>query len=297
MKSTLFAGLLALSALSLSAQPSATMRPDWLASYDAGWSYSSKEELTRGGARAGEVSVSRFEFSLSGRTKLTEATSFAYGLVYATNRLETSTLILPDELSELSFNFGLMHRVSRTWNLAVSLRPGIYGDFDKFNHDSFNAPLLATAAYSPSRELTWLFGLNVNSFSDNPVLPILGVRWQFAPAWLFNLGFPRSGFTYQYSEQLSLTAGVSFQGGSYYVGHDPRSTPLALPAAPSLANTYLDYREIRAGLALDYQLDENLKLTLDLGAVTDRKFDWFDRDYRLDGDLGLYGALALRARF
>jgi len=297
MKSTLFAGLLALSALSLFAQPSATMPPDWLASYDAGWSYSSKEELTRSGARAGEVSVSRFEFSLSSRAKLTETISLSYGLAYATNRLNGSARILPDELSELSLNLGLMHQYSKTWNLAAYLRPGFYGDFDDLGRDSFNVPLLLTAAYAPTRELVWLFGLNVNTFSDNPVLPIVGVRWQFAPDWNFNLGFPRSGFTYQFSENLSLSAGIAFQGGSFRVGRDPRATPLSLPVAPSLVNTYLDYREIRAGLALDYKLGEDLKLTFDLGAVTDRKFDWFDRNYRLDGDAGTYFGLSLKGSF
>lgn len=154
MKSTLLTGLLALSNLSLLAQPSATMRPDLLASYDVGWSYSSKEDLTRRGARTGKVSVHRFDFSLSGRTKLTETTSFAYGLAYATNRLEASAPILPDELSEISLNLGVMHRFSHAWIFSAYLRPGFYGDFDTFNRDSFNAPFLATAAYSTSRELT-----------------------------------------------------------------------------------------------------------------------------------------------
>ena len=142
-----------------------------------------------------------------------------------------------------------------------------------------------------------MFGLNVNPFSDNPVLPIVGVRWQFTPGWLFNLGFPRSGFTCKYSEQFSLSAGVSFQGGSFRVGRDPRANPLLLPVGPSLADTYLDYREIRAGLSLDYALTETMKLSFDFGAVTDRKFDWFDRNYRLDGDAGSYFGLSLKGSF
>ncbi len=67
------------------------MRPAMLASYDLWWSYSSKEDLARGSARMGEVSVNRFGFSLSNRAKLTESTSLAYGLAYATNRLDAST--------------------------------------------------------------------------------------------------------------------------------------------------------------------------------------------------------------
>ena len=281
----------------LLAQPSATMRPGLLSSLEAGWSRSSKEDLSRGPTRVGEVAVQRYSLSVSGRTSLNPETGLLYGLAYATNRLDASAAILPDELAELSLNLGLTRQFSPTWIGAAYLRPGFYGDFDDFNGDSFNAPLLATLAYSPSRELTWLFGLNVNAFSDNPVLPILGVRWQFAPDWTFNVGFPRSGFTWKQSDRLSLNAGVSFQGGSFRVGRDPRATPLSLPALPRLADTYLDYREVRAGLSADYELTETLKISLEAGAVTDRKFDWFDRNYRLDGDAGTYLGLSIRGSF
>jgi hypothetical protein len=281
----------------LLAQPSATMRPGLLSSLEAGWSWSSQEDLSRGPARVGEVAVQRYSLSVSGRTSMNAETGLLYGLAYATNRLDASSGILPDELSELSLNLGLTRQFSPAWSGAAYLRPGFYGDFDDLNGDSFNAPLLATLAYSPARELTWLFGLNVNAFSDNPVLPILGVRWQFAPDWTFNVGFPRSGFTWKFSDQLSLQAGVAFQGGSFRVGRDPRATPLSLPPPPRLSDTYLDYREVRVGFSAAYALTETLKISLEAGAVTDRKFDWFDRNYRLDGDAGAYFGLSIRGSF
>lgn len=290
--------LLALALASgLLAQPSATMRPGLLSSLEAGWSWSSKEDLSRGPARVGEVAVQRYSLSVSGRSSLNAETGLLYGLAYTTNRLDASAGILPDELSEFSFNLGLTRQFSPAWSGATYLRPGFYGDFDDLDGDSFNTPVLATLAYSPARELTWLFGLNVNAFSDNPVLPILGVRWQFAPDWTFNVGFPRSGFTWKYSEQLSLQAGVAFQGGSFRVGRDPRASSLILPPAPSLSDTYLDYREVRVGLSADYALTETLKISLEAGAVTDRKFDWFDRNYRLDGDAGTYLGFSIRGSF
>jgi hypothetical protein len=76
----------------------------------------------------------------------------------------------------------------------VFLRPGFYGDFEEIAGDSFNVPVLALAQYGPRRELVWMFGLSVNAFSDHPVMPVAGVRWQFAQAWTFNLGFPQAGF-------------------------------------------------------------------------------------------------------
>lgn len=281
----------------LLAQPSATMRPGLLSSLETGWSWSSREDLSRGPARVGEVGVQRFNFSVSGRSALNADATLAYGIAYATNRLDASAAILPDELSELSLNLGLTRQLSPAWSAAAYLRPGFYGDFDRLDGDSFNTPVLATLAYSPSRELTWLLGLNVNAFSDNPVLPVLGVRWQFAPDWTFNVGFPRSGFAWKYSDQLSLNAGVAFQGGSFRVGRDPRASSLVLPPAPSLSDTYLDYREVRVGMSADYSLTDTLKISLEAGAVTDRKFDWFDRNYRLDGGTGTYFGLGLKGSF
>lgn len=294
MKLQLIVTFLAASA-TLGAQPSATWRPALLETFESGWSWSSREEVALSGGVVAEVAVTRFDLSLSGRAGLNEQTSLVYGLAYATNRFDASAAILPDELSEVSLNVGFVHRRSPAWSLAAFLRPGIYGDFDQLDGKSFNAPLIATAAYSPSTALTWRFGLNLNAFSENPVLPILGVRWQFAPQWTFNVGFPRSGLIWDVSDKISLGAGVGFQGGSFRVNRDPRPTPASV--GPSLANTYLDYREIRAGLSFDYALTPALELSLDAGVIADRKFDWFDRDYQLDGDGGISLAISLKGSF
>jgi hypothetical protein len=38
-------------------------------------------------------------------------------------------------------------------------------------------------------------------------------------------------------------------------------------------------------------------LAIDAGYVADRKFDYFDRDYILNGEPAAYGSIALRAAF
>lgn len=297
MKSLLLAILTLGGALSLCAQPSATMRPSLLASVASSIGYSSQEEVTHANRRVGEVSVTHFELSVSGRLPLDAERMFLYGLAYSTHELDHSGAILPERLAELSLNLGWQQKLTPQWSLAAFLRPGFYSDFDDFSSDSLNVPALLMANYAASRELIWTFGLNANPFSDNPVLPILGVRWQFAPEWTFNLGFPQSGFTWQASEQLSFRTGVRFEGGSFRVGRDPRATPLSLPVPPSLANTYLDYREVQVGLGADVKLSPTMSWAFDVGAITDRKFDWFDRDYRLDGDTGFYASISLKAAF
>jgi hypothetical protein len=177
--------------------------------------------------------------------------------------------------------------------VSVFARPGFYGDFTEMG-DSFNLPLLAMATYTRRKELVWTFGLNVNPMAENPVLPVAGVRWQFAPAWTFNLGFPQAGFIFQPNPKTIWRAGVSFQGGSFRIS-DNLGVPA--PGVARLANTFLDYREVRVGLGADLTLPAGFILTLDAGVVTDRQFDYYDRDYRLNGDPAAYGSIALRAAF
>lgn len=283
-----------LSALTAAAQPaSATFRPALLDAWSFGYSYSSKGDLARSGS-VGEVAVQRVDLSLSGRRPLKSGALLAYGFNFTTNELDvTSGTPLPDRLAELSLNLGLIRRFNPTWSVSAFARPGFYGDFTEIG-DSLNLPVLALANYTRRKELVWSFGLNVNPMSDNPVLPVAGVRWQFAPAWTFNLGFPQAGFIYEANPKATWRAGVSFQGGSFRIG-DNLGVPA--PGVARLANTRLDYREVRVGLGADLTLSAGFVLTLDAGMVTDRQFDYFDRGYRLNGGTAAYGTISLRAAF
>lgn len=287
-------GLAFISAHSALAQPaSATFRSGLLDSWSFGYGYSSKSDLARSGP-AGEVAVQRVDVSFSGRRPLTTGAQLLYGFNFSSNELETSPgTPLPERLAELSLNLGLMRRLSPAWSVSVFARPGFYGDFTEIG-DSFNLPMLAMANYARSTDLVWTFGLNVNPIADNPVLPVAGFRWKFAPAWSFNFGFPQAGFIYQPNPKTSWRAGVSFQGGSFRIS-DNLGVPA--PGVARLANTFLDYREVRVGLGADLTLPAGFVLTLDAGMVTDRQFDYYDRDYRLNGDPAVYGSVAVRAAF
>lgn len=279
------------------AQPSATMRPDLLASAEFNLAYSSREDVARGPQTLGSLAVTTYGVSFSGRHAWDERTQFVYGVAVQQHELDqdgASVLPLPAHLAEFSLNLGAQRRIDAHWSAAVYLRPGFYGDFEEQLGKSFNVPALLLANYAQSRALIWSFGVNANPFSDNPVLPIAGVRWQFAPAWTFSVGFPRSGFTYQATENLAVRASAGFAGGSFRVSRNVGSPAVGLAR---LANTYVDFREVRVGLGLDYALGERVTLSADLGAVTDRKFDYFDRNYRLDGDAGTFVALALKGSF
>lgn len=284
-------------AVSLVAQPSATMRPDLLASAEFNSSYSSREDIARGPQTLGSLAVKSYGVSVSGRHAWDESTMFVYGLAvqqFDLGQNGVSALPLPASLAEVSLNLGAQRRIDAQWSAAVYLRPGFYGDFEEQLGKSLNVPVLLLANYAQSRALSWSFGVNANLFSDHPVLPIAGVRWQFAPAWTFNVGFPHSGFTWQATENLAVRASAGFTGGSFRVSRNVGSPSAGLAR---IANTYVDFREVRVGLGLDYSLGERVTLSADAGAVTDRKFDYFDKNYRLDGDAGTFVSLALKGSF
>lgn len=283
-------------AVGLRAQPaSATFRPALLDSFDTSATYSGKGDVSRGSSRAGDVSISRFEFSVSSRVPVMEGTVFIPGLAYAHTSIDASGgMPLPDSVKELSLSLGLRGFLSRQWAYIVALRPGFYGDFKNLGSDSFNAPLLLAAFYSPSSELTWTFGLNANAYNDHPVLPVVGVRWKFAPDWQLDVGFPRTGVSYQATSALSLRTGLSVLGGNYRITENLGSPA---PGVARIANTYLNLTEVRLGAGLSYTFAGGLSLDLDAGVTTLRRFDYPDRNYRLNGDNVGWGTLALKRRF
>jgi hypothetical protein len=278
------------------AQPSATMRPDLLSSFDFNYSWSSKEDIARGSAVLGSLSVEQYGFSVASRQPISQQTVLVYGVAFDTHDFKFGGLLpIPQDLTELSLNLGAQTRFNENWGGAIYLRPGFYGDLDSgLDTDAINVPVLALATYAPSRELVWMFGLNVNGFSDNVVLPVLGVRWMFAPEWTFNVGFPRSGISWKFNDRLELSAGASFSGGSFRLTQNLGSPATGIAR---LANTYVDFREVRVGLGLDYKLTDRSSLSLDVGTVTDRKLDYFDKNYRLDGDAGTFFSLSLKGGF
>lgn len=276
------------------AQPTSTVfRSVLLESVAATYSYSSREEIS-GQGHAGELAIQRFDLSVSGRHALNDAWLVAYGFAFADSQLDTTGDVpLADRLTEISLNLGLTRKISPQWSASVFVRPGFYSDDASIEGEAFNAPVLGLAQYAVRKELVWLFGVSVNPFGDNPVLPVAGVRWQFAPEWTFNLGFPQAGLIWRPTPAVAWRAGASLQGGSFRITENPRG------AAPAerLAGALLDYREIRVGLGSDLKFARRWSLAIDAGAVVDRNFDYFRLGYELDGGTGFYGTLSLRASF
>jgi hypothetical protein len=260
----------------------------------ARYSRSANNSLLLGPAAAGEVGVDAAFFDWRSSVALTEATKLNYGLAWAGYHFSRSgPLAVPERLQEISLSLGATHRAGPKWLLIASLQPGLYGDLEGGSHDAFNVPAVFLATYLQSRELAWSFGLRADPFADKPVLPFVGVNWRFAPRGEFTLGFPRAGFGYEVSPALKLGLGATVQGGSFHIASDPRPVSIG----PRLDDTYMDYREIRVGLSADYKFNDTLSLSVEAGAITDQKFDYYERGHTLNGEAVAFFSFGLSGRF
>jgi hypothetical protein len=278
----------------LRAQPaSATFRPALVDAFSSTYTYSGTGDLNRGNTRSGELSLSRFDFSVSGRVPLQAGMMLIPGLAYSHTTLDTSAGVpLPGSVQELSLSLGVRGALAQKWAYLVALRPGFYGQ--KLVGDSFNAPLFLATFYRQNETLTWIFGVTANAFNDNPILPVVGVQWKFAPDWQLDVGFPRTGVTYTVSPALTLRGGLSILGGNYRI---TENLGVPAPGIARLNNTYLDLTEVRAGAGLAYKFAGGLELDLDAGVTTLRRFEYPDRNYRLNGDNVGWLSITLNHRF
>jgi len=286
---------LGLVASKLAAQPGGPEGPGGsfaLSEASASYSFSSDGDVGRNG-KIGSAGIGHYEFEASFFLPAPATWMFSSALSWKRDELDlTGAVPLPTKLEEIGINFmavkDLSHEIGSGWSAMAILSPGFSSDSVRLSGDSFSLLAIATIGKEVSPTFSWNVGVVGKTRGDMKAIPMIGLRWSFAPGWELAVGFPRTGVTYKFSEALSLNAGVSFLGGTYYLAKAP---------AAGLGNTYLDYQEIRFGLGAEYQISRSLSAVMEGGATIDRSFDYYDRNLKLDGKSAGYGRLGLRYRF
>lgn len=261
----------------------------------ARYSHSAGSDLGEPGPAA-EVGVDSYSLGLRARSPLAERTQLLYGLEWARHDLDLAgTTWLPGNLSSLAAPLGVAHAFDAKWQLLVVATPRLAGADSGLSSARLDVPVLALASYTTSPELTWSLGLRYGARSDIAVLPIAGVVWQFAPAWELKLGWPESGVSWRANEQLTVRAVATINGGDFRLDDDPRA--VAERFGPSLANTWLEYREVRVGLAVEYAFSPAFSARAEAGRVVSQRFEYTDCDLKLSGDGAAYFGLSITGRF
>jgi len=269
-----------------------------LSSFSQAWgaetSYSLPGELSRGDNGLGNMQAAHARAGWLGTFPIAEQHSVLAGLDWRGSIFDTPAAApVPHDVQSLALKLGHEWQFREGWILRLEADPGIYSDFEDLSSDDFNAPFAFRLAYSPSSNLTWVAGINVDWRSGTPVIGGPGVRWRFAPDWTLSLIMPRPRIEYSPNRAVTFFAGGELKSGSWRVAEDFGRRV----AEPALDNEIIDYREIRAGAGARLRFGKNWTATLDGGWVIDRRFNYDREDLLLNGDGAPYLQLGLLASF
>ncbi len=242
------------------------------------YSYVGDADLKSGAG--GHLGEQTSHFNYSAKVPLNDQYSLTFGLGY--NRIDFSQPAgspLPYDLQTLSLSVGADYKISDEWSVFATVSPRLEMIDGWNNIESQDVDISGAlgASYKPNKNLSLTFALDIDPDSSLgiPVIPFVGMRWQFADQWSLNAGFPRTSIDYQVLPNLRVSPiELSFEGGSFRTGSHYGDSV----GAPQLNDRRLDYREVRVGAGADYAIEKNLDLTLNAGAAVYREFDFRDAD-------------------
>lgn len=280
--------LTALAACALSAPLAAQPAPPF-PTFKLETSHAGKTDLEARDIPVGDVAVSRITAEIDvPLAPLSDSTSLATDLGYSAYFLDRSgPAALPDQLESFEAGLTARHRFDDRWSLLARLSAGIAGSGGAFSSEGFNVGLFALASYQFSETFSAGFGFAYNSLSESlPVIPVAGVRWDFAPDWRFTLAFPSTRVSYAASERLTLRVSLDLDTGSFHVKDDPRPAAIGVNGRPSLADSILDYTAVSVALGATYRLTDSFSLDAALGYNFSRTADFDERNYEIKADEG-----------
>jgi hypothetical protein len=243
-------------------------------------SFAGRADLTEGTIERGDLRHRSFRLDGVKNAPLGPNDSYLIGGSWRRFEFSDSAAPIPESLDAVVLKLGYSRTLSRQWTLLAEIDPGLYSDFKDISGDDFNAPIGLRLAYGFSRELQWLFGMNVDLRSSNPVIGGFGVRWQFAPDWTLAFIIPEPRVEYALSQAVRLTIGASLRSGTFRVAEDFGRRR----GRPELDNLNLDFREISAGVGARWEVQPGLTVSAMAGWMIDRRFEFDARRLLFNGD-------------
>jgi hypothetical protein len=252
-------------------------------------SHAGETDLEARGADVGELAVSRVVTSLDlPLAPVSESTTLGADFGFSAFYLDGSGPVpLPDKLESVEAGLSTRHRFDDRWSLIARVSAGVAGSGGTFASDGFNAGLFALASYQFSKTFSAGAGFVYNSLSESlPVIPVAGVRWDFAPEWSFTLAFPSTRVTWTANERLKLRVSLDLDTGSFHVKDDALPATVGVGGRPDLSDSILDYTAVSAGFGASYLLTDSLTLDGTLGYNFSRSADFDERNYEIEADGG-----------
>jgi hypothetical protein len=262
--------------------------------YGAEMSYTGESSLVQGHTRLGDLSTWQYRVGYLGTLPSGEAWQWRLGFDWQRfdfNAPESSAV--PDTMQVTALKIGASWKVADRWSLLAEADPGFYSDFEDLSGRDINAPAGIRATFSPNPNLDWVFGVQINTWNNFPVLPAVGARWRFHEDWNLSLLFPRPKLEYSATERLVLSVGGEFKGTVVRVSEDFG----AQHGDPKLDNDTARYREIRAGVGIKYMALKNVYASLEGGWAFNRRHNFDDADLQLKSDDAPYVQFSISGSF
>lgn len=174
-----------------------------------------------------------------------------------------TTTDLPPDLAELSIEAAGTYQLGPDWTLDAGVRPGLNGDFQFVNHDTFRMQGHLVMANRVTTDLQIVLGGVYLAREDIPALPIAGVIWQPSSDIKWELVFPRPRLAFRINGDVGAPQWVFLKGE---LGGNSWSIE-RVDGARDVAT----YRDLRLIVGYEAILPNSMAANLEIGWVTGRK--------------------------
>jgi hypothetical protein len=164
---------------------------------------------------------------------------------------------------------GWRPQITPRFSADLGVRPGVYGDYEFFNSDTFRIKARALGVFTPNPQFQWVFGVLYLDRLNLKILPAGGLIWTPNECVRWEVLFPRPKLA-----QRITTWGTTefwwFVAAEY--GGDSWTIERAT-VAPGLED-YVDYSDYRVSLGLEWTTFSNYRGYLEVGYVFERELEY-----------------------
>lgn len=248
-----------------------------------------------GAEDVGDVSISALTTTLQHRFQLYPRLAFTVGVTWEAVWFGAGDAsgYLPNRVQGVAGIAGVEYKFWPDWLVAAQFTGGLYSDFEDITGEDFSFSVLSYVGYRASDTLTFALGALVTPNFQLPVLPVVGVRWAFAPNWTLNAFMPKPALEYRPGKGWKIYAFGQLAGGTYRVAEDFGDRA----GRRELNNKWLSYLDIRAGGGVSYEFVRGVSLRAEAGSSLYRELEFEGAGFRLQSGPAPFASAGLNVAF
>src|SRR5216110_1179673 len=232
------------------------------------------------------------DFSYAHRFLITGKWYFRAGVEYERFDFDGTNNGLPDHLQTVHALLALEYVVHDHAGAGIEIDPGLFFQNDVHGND-FDIPAKAFVTFPLKKDKIFaVIGVGF-ALNQNPIVgPGGGIIWLFTDHLRLEGVFPKPALVYNPNDDWEFR----LAGNLYYESF--RTDNVYTPAAKLVVHDpVVQYSEDRAGLQATYSNFKPFDITLDVGCMIRRDFDFFRAEAAVKTDPAPYVRFAVEAKF